>query len=170
MGDRPRAASHDALSSERTCERGVRGRGLRRLVRLVVLTVLTLVGAGIVSPGLAVASAAASIERTARPARTTAAVRLRRASSALPATHKWREGAARPEAGDADGAADLDSCIDDGDTRSDVSRDAALALGRDAFPREGGRPSRHDPQVDTLRFVAGRGLPRAPPASLAAAR
>jgi hypothetical protein len=83
-----------------------------------------------------------------------------RASVRQPA-HEWRTRAVRLVVERVAVAGEVEDDI--GDARSDIADGQAVAVTGKSFPREPGRPSRREAQVDFLRFTIGRGLPRAPP-------
>lgn len=130
--------------------------GMLRWLRLVALAIVTVVSLGLLGPGRGLVSLSRPLAVAALECSSSAAGALASESS-----HHWRQG--EPRAAIENDAVEADLDDDDGDTRSHVSGDAAMALRASGSPRESGRALRTDAEIDTSRFASGTGLPRGPP-------
>lgn len=131
-----------------------------RLLRLLAFAIVTIVCAGLTSPGLGLASGRGPIEIGAAGR---AAPPIGWALRPQP-SHQWRDGAAAPVVApdpvEADG--DDDNRNDDDERRSDVAHHSVVVDGA-RIPNRGS--ALHvAPSVDTSRFAIGEHLARGPPA------
>jgi len=124
-----------------------------RSLRLLVLAIVTLLCAGLASPGPRVASMASLLEVAA-------------SDRAATSSHQWRDGGA-PRSLDGHALeAELDDDDFDGDTDppSDLAEARARASVGVLAPREPGQACRDEHRIDRSRFASGSGRPREPPA------